>query len=208
MVNADEPLLAGAEYDGVVAAPAVGIGVSQPAGRAHERPPRFEQANDVFVCVENLFPLVFRKALGELSGFADWAVNLQAVSDACLVVLATVSWGRVDTPRAVLGRYIIGEHAQNFPLEERVLHLDAFELLTAETRQGLEGAESCLRLDGAEAAAFDDVDLAVRGLRGDVFEVRMERHGHAGRKRPRRGGPNDDSDPTPRQCRVEGGEVA
>src|SRR5690242_17873619 len=38
VVNVYKPLVAGAEYDGVVAAPAMRVGVGEPAGLAGERP--------------------------------------------------------------------------------------------------------------------------------------------------------------------------
>ena len=66
------------------------------------------------------------------------------------------------------------------------------QLVAGDPGQNLARCESCFSARGFVTAALEDVRLAPRARRDDVFEVRMKGDGHAGGKRPRSRRPNDD----------------
>ena len=60
VVNVDEPLIAGAENDGIVATPAMRIRVRKPASRADQSASLSEQLDDGCIRIENPLAFVLR----------------------------------------------------------------------------------------------------------------------------------------------------
>ena len=191
MINVNEPLLGGAEDHGIVTAPAVRIGVSQPSCRPHQDATALQQFNNRLIRLEDLLSHVLRKTFGEFPGVSNWAIDFQPVLYACKVILAPMPGRSMDATRPVLGGHVVCEHPQDPSVKKRVLHFEAVQPPSRDSRQDLRGLEARFLHHRIMPSAFDQVHIAAILRRRHVLEFRMKRHGHAGRKRPRRGGPDD-----------------
>src|SRR5581483_12242253 len=100
MLHGDEPLFRGAEDDRIMTAPAMRVGVVNRAFCACERTTLPKQVDNGLVCVENLLTAIFRQAFGNFSGVTDRAVDLKAIAQGRLIVLAAVARRRVDASGA------------------------------------------------------------------------------------------------------------
>ena len=134
-LHADEPLLGGAEDDGVVAAPAVRVGVLE-AGGAEERALLFEQFDDDRVGLQDGLQIFVGQrwpsavTLGVAAGGRRHRRTglREAVALAGVEVVDAVGGRGVDGAGALLGGDVVGEDAEDAAVEEGMLEGGAFEL--------------------------------------------------------------------------------
>ena len=120
-------------------------------------------------------------------------VDLYAVADARLIVVASVAGGGVDASGTGVERDIVGEHERNGSVVERVLRERKLKLLPLADEDRLAELEAGSLLDLGLEADGDEVDLAA-ALVEAVVVARMDRDRHRGGKRPRRRRPDYDVD--------------
>ncbi len=118
VIHVDEPLLGGAEDDGIVAAPAVGIGVVERARRPHQHAARLQQFDDGSVGVKNPLAHIFGQALEDFPRLVHRAVDIDAVLHAGQVVLAPMAGSGMHDSRAILGGHIIRHHRNDSAVEK------------------------------------------------------------------------------------------
>ena len=126
-IHGDEPLGRRQENDRVVAAPAVWIGVMERFA-VPEASALFEGSLHVRVRVEDALPAKQLDVLKEVTSGPDGRVDFEPVLDAGLEVVATVTRCRVDRPRPLFDRDVVGEHTEGGPRVERVLEADVLQL--------------------------------------------------------------------------------
>ena len=190
--HGDEPLLGGAEDDGVVAAPAVGVGVVE-VGLAHEGAAGADEIDDDGVGLEDLEALVAELGGGvaEAAGGVDVAELGEAVAGAGEKVVGAVRGGGVDGTGTLLGGDVVGVDAQDEAVEEGVLEGDAVELRAGEAGD-LGGVGEVAGGAGVDGERFgDDVDVAIGVPEGDVVELGVEGDGEGRGEGPGGGGPDD-----------------
>ena len=133
--HADEPLLGGADDDGVVAAPAVGVGVLE-GGGAEECAFFFEKLDDDGVGFEDgeVFVGLGDVASAEAAGVALAAGVVDVLDLGEVVALAgvevvdAVGGCGVDGSGALVGGDVVGGDTEDAAVEEWVLEGGAFEL--------------------------------------------------------------------------------
>ena len=114
---------------------------------------------------------------------------------------------RVDAPRAVGSGNIGGQNTRNLAFQKRMLESDPVKFLARNPGQDIRHRQSAGFLHRPVTAAFHQQDITLTVRDGEVGELGMERHGHAGRKRPRGCRPDEDEHLAALQCRVELGGV-
>ena len=162
-LHADEPLLGGADDDGVVAAPAVRVGVLE-AGGAEQSAAFAEQLDDAGVGFEDgeVFVGLGRHRLGctgvaLAAGVVDVLDLWEAVALAGVEVVDAVGGRGVDGAGALVGGDVVGGDAEDAAVEERMLEGGVLELAAGEERDdvGL-GCGFAVVLAAHEAAVDDD----------------------------------------------------
>ena len=190
LVHADEPLGGGAEDDRLLAAPAVRVGVRN-LFRGHEVAELGQLLDDLGVGFPDVQPGEELDLGQELAPVVHGRVDLQAVLEAGLEVLAAVTRGGVHAAGAGVEGDVVGQDHLGDAVKDRVLGLEPFQLGAAEGGQGLGGVPAELGGAGGEQGFGQDVKLAL-GLDQDVVEVRVHGHAHVVRDGPRGGGPDQD----------------
>ena len=208
-VHCDKPLLGGAGDDGVVAAPAVGVGVLH-VGDGEQRAFFFQQFDDDGVGLEDGEAFVglgldAAEALRVhlVAGVVDVLDFGQVVALARGEVVDAVGGRGVDGSGALVGGDVIGDDTANLAFEERVLEGCAFERGAGEEGddvdlgRGLGGVLAAHQVsvddDLGEQRLGDDVD-GFGGGEGDVFEFGVEGDGEGRWEGPGGCGPDDGED--------------
>ena len=132
--EADEPLLGGAEDDGVVAAPAMGVGVLQ-VGGGQQRAALLKHGDDDGIGGPDLHALKGgRSGMGpgvgidmDVAGGIDAAGGVEAVALAGVEVVCAVGGSGVDGAGAGVGGDVGGQDAEDAAVEKRMLEGDAVE---------------------------------------------------------------------------------
>ena len=200
-VHRDEPLLRRPEDDGVLAAPAVRVGVCDlPEG--HQRADLGELLVHLRVRLEHPLSREERDVRGEAALVVQRGKDRQAVLEPRLVILAAVAGRRVDAPGPRLERHVVGQDEEGVAVGERMAAPHPLEAPRAERRKDRRGGKPRLGREPFRKPLGDDVHLAAR-LERDVVVVGMERDPEVGRDRPRRGRPDDEEDLLPRKRRVD-----
>ena len=205
VINFNEPLIAGAEDDGVVTAPAMRIRVVQPRGRSRQSTTFFQESNDGFVRVKNFLSIVFRQAFGKLTRLSHRTINFEPVFLPRLKVFAAVARRSVHRARPIFRRHILRQYSWNFSVKEGVLQLNPFQLFPGNSSQDLRRSQVRFRKRGLEAATLRQVSFTIPFAirRHHIFEIGMKGYGHACRKRPGRGGPDDYGNLAARESRIK-----
>ena len=190
--DGDEPLVRGAEDDRLLAAPAVRVGVrdfqlSEQAARF------FEKLEDLLLALGERHAAENRRVGVIMSSRVHGVVDLYAVADARLIVVASVAGGGVDASGTGVERDVVGEHERNGSVVERVLRERKLKLLPLADEDRLAELKPGSLLDLGLEADGDEVDLAA-ALVEAVVVARMNGDRHRGGKRPRRRRPDYDVD--------------
>ena len=163
--EADEPLLRGAEDDGMMAAPAVRVGVLQ-GGGGQQGAVLLEHGDDDGVGGPDGFAFKGGRDSEVPSAFIDVdtatgidaAGGVEAVALAGVEVVGAMGGSGVDGARALVGGDVGGQNAEDAAVEERVLEGGAFELGAFEAGQFDGFAEIAGGDDGGGEFGGDDVD--------------------------------------------------
>ena len=132
--HGNEPLLGGAKDHRIVAAPAVRIGVLG-FFRVQQRAAAFDQIDNGLIGVPNALAVVFGQAVAQDAFFVDVAGGIEAVLDAGAEVFSAMRGRGVDDAGAGVHGDVVGEHAENFAVEEGMLEVEALELASGEVRE-------------------------------------------------------------------------
>ena len=124
----DEPLLGGAEDDGIVAAPAVRIRVLELFGM-QQRAALLQQFDDGRIGVPDLQAVVLRQAVAQDAVFVHVAGGVEPVLHAGGKVFRTVRWRGVDHASAGVHGDVIGQHAENLAIQKRMLKVQRAPVL-------------------------------------------------------------------------------
>ena len=147
-LHADEPLLGGAENGGVVAAPAMRVGVRKllQAAKGVMRLQDLDHDRVSFPdrLADNLFGQAARSAFGmvETAGGIHRAECGDAVLTADCIILLAVTGRGVDGAGALLQSDVIGKDAERIAIEERVVEDGMFDYGAGESGDGLGGRPS------------------------------------------------------------------
>ena len=201
-LHADEPLLGGAEDGGVMATPAVRIGMFQRLG-AQQAPVPAQDLDNGGVGLEHLLPGQPGAGLGgEAAGLVHGTEDGQAVLLADYVIFVAVSRRRVHDAAALFQRHVRAQDHRNVAVQEGVAEAQPLQLLAL--RFGAHRAPFQSGFLGRQAGQLggQQVGVAVLGLADHVVEVRVHGQRHAGRQRPRRGGPDDRRQIRPEAFRI------
>ena len=192
-VNGAEPLLSGAEDDGMMAAPAMRILVGDVL-HAHQMAGLFDMLQNHLVGRPHLETGKLARLLGEIAAVVHRHHDgqLGIVIDADLKVLNAVTWRGMDTAGAVLQRDMVTQNHQTGAVQEGMLIFQQFQLaaqhhigqnLVLLNMTGVHG--------GLDQSSRHDVHL-VTDLDKGVFHGGVQTGGHVGGQRPRSGGPDHD----------------
>ena len=174
--DGDEPLVGGAEDDRLLAAPAVRVGVRY--FQLSEQAVRFlEKLEDLLLALGERHAAENRRVGVIMSRRVYGVVDLYAVADARLIVVASVAWGGVDASGTGVERDIVGEHERNGSVVERVLRERKLKLLPLADEDRLAELKPSRLLDLSLEADGDEVDLAA-ALVEAVVVARMDRDRH------------------------------
>ena len=88
-------------------------------------PRRFRQVDDRLIGVPNALAVVLGQAVAQDAFFIHMAGGIEPVLDAGGEVLRAVRGRGVDDARACVHGDVVGEHAENLAVEERVLEVEA-----------------------------------------------------------------------------------
>ena len=198
--HVDEPLVRGAEDDGLLAAPAVGVAVHQPAlsQQPTAGPQHFEGLRP---------PLLQRHAghdgdvLFEAPRAVHGARDPEPVADARLVVLHAVSGGGVDATGAHIQLHVVRQHHQDLVVVvEGVRAREPLQLRAGDDEERVAQSEPRGRTQRVLQVHGQAVH-PVAALVEPVLVPWMDGNGGAGGQRPGRRGPDDDVDVLPLQLR-------
>ena len=207
--HADEPLLGGAHDDGVVAAPAVRVGVLVSSG-AEEGVFFFKELDDDGVRFEDgevfvglgLVASAVSAGVALTAGVVDVLDLWEVVALAGVEVVDAMGGRGVDGSGALVGGDVAGGDAEDAAVEEWVLEDCAFECAAGEAgddaplwlvRRRLCRSSVAVGDDGREQGFGDDIGC-FRGLERDIFEVWIEGDGLRCGKGPGRRCPDDGVD--------------
>jgi len=190
MLHGDEPLVGGAEDDGALAPPAVGIRVLVIVGSEQGLFPG-QGLVHVRVGVEHEPACKLLHLVRELALVVHRCIDVEAVDLADLVVLLAVARGDVHAARSRIQRDEGRQDQERLPVVERVPRLEMLHDTALEGGQDLVVLDADLGHDrGDEFVGHDQHAVPVRLHRG-VIELRVEGDGQVGRDGPGRGGPDD-----------------
>ena len=85
---------------------------------------------------------------------------------------------------------VVGEHAENFAIEEGMLEVEALELASGKVSEFARIGQAALLGGVFRELRGDDINLAAR-FQGHVFFIGMESDGHGRGQRPGSCGPDD-----------------
>src|SRR5216683_2858531 len=216
--HADEPLLGGADDDGVVAAPAVRVGVLE-AGGAEDGSFFSQEVDDDGVRFEDGEALIgFATGVALTAGVVDVLDFRQVVALAGVEVVDAMGGSGVDGSGALVGGDVLGDDAEDLAVEEWVLEDDAVEpgAGKAGDLDGIGQVAGCL--DGFGQVGGYEIDCFAVGIHvrssghgapeGYVGEVGVEGYGLGGGEGPGGGGPDDGEDPFACEGGVDGRWIA
>ena len=191
-IHLNKPLLGGAENHRIVAAPAMRIAVRDFL-LADEHVALLQQLDDDGIRFEHSLALVFRQAFDEAAVVVLRGVGFQPIFLASPEVVRAVAWSGVHDAAALIERHVIGEYTGNLRIEKRMLEQNAFEFRAFPSRV------HCVNFDvqfGLQRihALFRQEQFPGRGVRHDVFVVRVKRQSAIRGQRPRRSGPDQGAD--------------
>ena len=197
LLHRDEPLVGGAEDDGLMAAPAMRIAVADLA-RSHERALLAQPIDDDGVGVVGIQTRERAGILGEhavvVDGHEDGNVELQAHQ----VVVLAMARGGMDAAGTGVERYMVAVDDLAFKVLADGASIGKAAQLGALEHDGLAvlAAHQGVILPTGDFGDFPDEllgedDVAAVDLDHDVIGVGHQAHGGVGRKGPRRGGPNE-----------------
>ena len=92
------------------------------------------ELEDRLVSVPYTQVVVLGQAVAQDSFFVDSAGSVESVFDAGEEVFGAVRWGSVNYAGAGVHGDIIGEDAENFAIEERMLEVEALQLASRKVR--------------------------------------------------------------------------
>ena len=169
--------------------------------RMQQSPATLHQFDDGRVRFPHPLAGVFRQAVAQDAFFVDIAGRVESILHAGDEIFRTMRWRRVDYARSRVHRDVIGEHAQDFPIQKWMLEIQPLHLSSREVREFARIGEAALFGRIFCQLRSDDVHFATRFQRYVLF-IRMKRDRHRRRQRPRSGRPDDGRRFLSRQCRV------
>ncbi len=218
-IEGDEPLFGGAVDDGMMAAPAMWIGVIE-IGGGHQGASLFKQGHDDGIGLPDSEAVEggrggLRPGLGidvDVTAGIDAAGGVDAVLLAGREIVHAVRGRGVDCAGALVGGDVGGEDAEDGALEERMLEGDAIEGCAFEAGEFDRIFEVARGLHALSQFRSDDVHIFAE-FESHVLEIGMEGYGHRRGQRPGSGGPDDGVDFAAGErgcdgCRVAGELVA
>ena len=210
-LDGTEPLVGGAEYDRLLAAPAVGIGVGYVLAR-QDGPVCLKVGEDGLVRLENAEALVFAGVGGKAAAGVD--VNDHVAAGLYLRILladhevvGAVGGCGVDASGTGVKGDVLADDDERGLVEEGMTCGHQLEIRALEDGQSLYCAEAGLPEHGLGEILRHYIDLAVRGLNERVIIVRVEAYGKVARDGPRRRRPNDEVDVVERSVGRELAEI-
>ena len=192
-LHADEPLGGGAEDDGGLVAPAMGITVGE-AGRLDQGAPGLEGVHDLLVGAEDMFTGEEGGVGQEAAVAAHGVLHPQAVAVADQIIIQAMAGGGVDGAGAGLQGDMLPEDDGHLPVVEGVLELQALEGVAPAIGDDPVAVDAPAVQVVAHQALGEDEALAASvalGLDEDVFQLGVEGHGLVGGQGPGGGGPDD-----------------
>ena len=132
VIEADEPLLGGAEDHRIVAAPAVRIAVRQFA-LADQHAALLQQFDDDRIRLEDGLAFVFGQAFDEAAFVVLRRVGFEAIFLAGAKVVGAMAGRGVNDAAALVERDVIGEHAGHAHIEKRMLEFERLRILFPST---------------------------------------------------------------------------
>ena len=102
-------------------------------------------------------------------------------------------WGGVDNACAGVHGDVVGQHAEDFAIEEGMLKVQPLHLAAGEVGEFVSVFETAFRGHIGGQPCRDNVNFAA-GFEGNVIFAGMEGHRHRSGQRPGRGGPDDGRD--------------
>ena len=155
----------------------------------HQNAALFEQFHNGYVSVKNLLAVVFRKTIAHDAGSVHVGGQIELVLHPGVEVVGAVGRRGVDYAGALIHGDVVGEHAQDCAIKERVGELYVLQFLAGEAGENLGLLQSNLAGEFGSQLLGDDVHFAA-GFERDVFRIGMKGHCHGRGKRPGRGGPD------------------
>src|SRR5438270_5514331 len=116
----------------------------------------------------------------ELSGAVHRAVDRNAILASYFEILLAVAGRSMYGPRTLLERHVIGQNAERVAIEKWMAENGAFQLVTSERRDDLRLAPATFLGGSLQQFERDDVHIAVRRFRCDVFKLWMIGDRHVG----------------------------
>ncbi len=199
-LHADEPLLGGPHDDGIMAAPAVRVGVLE-AGGAQERGFFLEKFDDrrvgledrqVFIRLSHSTPAE-RPCVSLAARIVD-ILNLgQVISLPRSEVVDAMRRRSMDGPGSLIRRNVVRSHAKNAAVQKRMLKRRLLQRAAREERHDISlrcrftvifpAHQPRIGDDRRQQSLRDDVSR-IRALQSDVLDMRIEGHGLRCRQRP------------------------
>src|SRR5262249_37042779 len=119
LIHRDEPLLRGAEDDGMLAAPAVRIGMRDLLVR-DESAVLAQQLDDLRIRLEDMQSGPQRYVLREFAAMIHRRIDLESVAAARVEVIRAVTRRGVHEPGSRFQRHVVAEDEDAFAIEEGV----------------------------------------------------------------------------------------
>ncbi len=192
-LHADEPLGGGAEDDGGLVAPAVGIAVGE-ACRLDQGAPGLEGVHDLLVGAEDMLAGEEGGVGQEAAVAAHGVLHPQAVAVADQIIIQAMAGGGVDGAGAGLQGDMLPEDDGHLAVIEGVLELQPLEGVAPAIGDDPVAVDAPAVQVVAHQTLGEDEALAARvalGLDEDVFQLGVEGHGLVGGQGPGGGGPDD-----------------
>src|ERR1019366_1472707 len=114
----DEPLLGGAEDDGIVTPPAVGIGVLDLVNTEQYSVVVYQQLDDGGVRLEDLLALILGQPVAQDAALVHVAMQIKTIFDAGDEVVRAVSRGGVHRAGSGVHGDVVAQHAEDAALQE------------------------------------------------------------------------------------------
>src|SRR6266849_9017901 len=103
----------------------------------HEYAALLEQLDDRFVRLKNRFAFVFRKPIAHSAGFVYVAGLVEFVARPGIEVVGAMRRSGMHRSRSLIGGYVIRQHPENLPIQERMGKGDFFEFPSGKSRNDL-----------------------------------------------------------------------
>ena len=185
----DEPLLSRAEDYRIVAAPAMRIRVLGLL-RMQQSAAALQQVHNRLIRFPYALAVVFRQPVAQNPFFVDIAGGVEPVLNAGNEVLRAMRRRGVDYAGPGVHGHVIGQHAENFAVEERMLEVQALHLPSREVGEFMRIRKIAFLRNIFRKLRRHNVNFAP-GFERDILFLWMKGYSHRSRQGPGRGSPDD-----------------